>query len=341
MPFGNIDKCLNNRALQIACAGPIISSALIRLSVTLLATAICGTIILCTVRNSLAAESGIVDFARDVAPILESRCVSCHQGDNAKGGFVVGDREAVLGFVEPGDSSSSSLWTDYLTAKPVSEDPKSLVMPPAGPLPSNELAVLKLWIDEGAVWPDGYLLASAKVAMKPGEEVSKVESDGFLARAFGAIGYFHPAVIHFPIALLMFGGAAAGLSFFTGSRAQAIAFYCLVWGSLATVVSAIMGWSFATEKGFPRWDFIPNAEALADTQLLFRHRWMGVTVAALSIIVLGIAIISKKFPRHSIRHVWRIGMLVLALLVSIPGHQGGELVYGDILAKAVTRFVGK
>jgi len=34
-------------------------------------------------------------------------------------------------------------------------------------------------------------------------------------------------------------------------------------------------------------------------------------------------------------------MLVLALLVGITGHQGGELVYGDILAKAVTRFVGK
>lgn len=267
--------------------------------------------------------------------------MQCHQGDSAKGGFVVGDSEAVLGFVEPGDSASSSLWTDYLTAKPVAEDPKSLVMPPNGPLPSSELAVLKIWIDEGAVWPEGYLLASAKVEMKSGAEASKVESDGFFARAFGAIGYFHPAVIHFPIALLIFGGAAAGLSFFTGSRAQAIAFYCLLWGSLATVVSAVMGWSFAIEKGFPRWDIIPDAETLADTQLLFRHRWMGVTVAVLSVIVLGIAIIAKKFPNHSIRHVWRIGMLVLALLVSITGHQGGELVYGDILAKAVTRFVGK
>ncbi len=340
MALGNTEKSFDNLAKPIAYPEKIVRHALIRLSIASLAFAFSfGN--LCTFGNALAIESGIVDFARDVAPILEARCASCHQGDKAKGGFVVGDRDAVLGYIEPRDTASSSLWTDYLTAKPVKEDPKSLVMPPSGPLPPHELAVLKLWIDEGAAWPDGYLLANVKVATTPIEETSTTKSEGVFARAFGAIGYFHPAVIHFPIALLIFGGAAAGLSFFTGSRAQAIAFYCLLWGSIATVVSAIMGWSFAIEKGFPSWDIIPDAEALADTQLLFRHRWMGVTVALLSMIILAISIVSRKFPNHSIRHVWRIGMLVLAILVSITGHQGGELVYGDILAKAVTRLVGK
>jgi uncharacterized membrane protein len=340
MALGNTEKSFNNFALSIPHSVGMLRHSLIRLSIASLAVALSfGNV--CTFGNALALESGIVDFSRDVAPILEARCASCHQGDKAKGGFVVGDRDAVLGFIELGDSASSSLWTDYLTAKPVAEDPKSLVMPPSGPLPSRELAILKLWIDEGAAWPDGYQLANVKVATTPIEETGATKSEGFLTRAFGAIGYFHPAVIHFPIALLIFGGAAAGLSFFTGSRAQAIAFYCLLWGSIATVVSAIMGWSFAIEKGFPSWDIIPDVEALADTQLLFRHRWMGVTVALLSVIILAISIVSRKFPNHSIRHVWRIGMLVLAILVSITGHQGGELVYGDILAKAVTRLVGK
>jgi uncharacterized membrane protein len=285
-------------------------------------------------------EAGVIDFKRDVAPILETRCVTCHQGDKAKGGLVIGDREALLGFLEHGDAASSSLWTDYLTAKPVVEDPKSLVMPPSGPLPANELAVLKLWIDEGAIWPEGDLLANAKLAQQSTDS-PKAASDSLLARAFGALGYFHPAVIHFPIALLVFGGAAAGLSFFTGSRAQATAFYCLLWGSFAAVLSTIMGWSFAIEKGFPSWYIIPDADALADTQLLFRHRWMGVSVAVLSVITLCVAIVARKFPASSVNHVWRIGMLVLALMVSITGHQGGELVYGDVLAKAVTRFIGK
>ena len=335
MPFGNIDRSLD----RLAKVGYL----------AIFWITMCVFVFFCSAASAQSTaivtptgtDTRIVDFERDIVPIFEDRCATCHQGDKAKGGFVVGDRDAVLGYLEPGDTSSSSLWTDYLTATPMAEDSKSLIMPPSGPLPASELAILRLWIDEGAVWPEGYLLANVKVALEPSEGADKLDSDNIFERAFGAIGYFHPAVIHFPIALLVFGGAAAGLSFFTGSRAQSIAFHCLLWGTIAAVLSATMGWSFATEKGFPRWDIIPDSDALADVQLLFRHRWMGVTVAVLSVVTLCIALVSKKFPNYSIRHVWKIGMLVLALLVSITGHQGGELVYGDILAKAVTRFVGK
>jgi len=335
MPFGNIDRSLD----RLAKVGYL----------AIFWITMCVFVFFCSAASAQSTaivtptgtDTRIVDFERDIVPIFEDRCATCHQGDKAKGGFVVGDREAVLGYLEPGDTSSSSLWTDYLTATPMAQDPKSLVMPPSGPLPPSELAILRLWIDEGAVWPEGYLLANVKVALEPSEGADKLDSDNIFERAFGAIGYFHPAVIHFPIALLVFGGAAAGLSFFTGSRAQSIAFHCLLWGTIAAVLSATMGWSFATEKGFPRWDIIPDSDALADVQLLFRHRWMGVTVAVLSVVTLCIALVSKKLPTSSFRHVWKIGMLVLALLVSITGHQGGELVYGDILAKAVTRFVGK
>jgi len=335
MPFGNIDRSLD----RLAKVGYL----------AIFWTTMCVFVFFCSAASAQSTaivtptgtDTRIVDFERDIVPIFEDRCATCHQGDKAKGGFVVGDRDAVLGYLEPGDTSSSSLWTDYLTATPVAQDSKSLVMPPSGPLPPSELAILRLWIDEGAVWPEGYLLANVKVALEPSEGADKLDSDNIFERAFGAIGYFHPAVIHFPIALLVFGGAAAGLSFFTGSRAQSIAFHCLLWGTIAAVLSATMGWSFATEKGFPRWDIIPDSDALADVQLLFRHRWMGVTVAVLSVVTLCIALVSKKLPTSSFRHVWKIGMLVLALLVSITGHQGGELVYGDILAKAITRFVGK
>ena len=289
-------------------------------------------------------SGSVIDFKRDVVPILELRCVHCHQGDNAKAGFLIGDRDAVLGYVEPGDAASSLLWTDYLTAKPVLEVSSSQVMPPAGPLTEQELGVLKSWIDEGASWPQGVMLVRAKLPTEnKNAEVDKNSSspETFFDRAFGAIGYFHPAVVHFPIALLVFGGAAAGLSFFTGSRAQSIAFYCLLWGSLSAVLASILGWSFAAEKGYARWDFIPDASSLADTQLLFRHRWTGIAVAVLSVITLCLAIIARKYPNRPIRHIWKLGMLILAVLVSITGHQGGELVYGDILEKAVSRFVGK
>jgi hypothetical protein len=37
-------------------------------------------------------------------------------------------------------------------------------------------------------------------------------------------------------------------------------------------------------------------------------------------------------------HVWKVGAMILAVLVSIVGHQGGELVYGEIFDKAIEQF---
>ncbi|MFN9414899.1 MAG: hypothetical protein ACK57V_21350, partial [Pirellula sp.] len=68
-------------------------------------------IVLClsvSVWNSSAAALGrqdtpgttkLIDFARDVAPILSARCEKCHRGDEAKAGFIIEDRDAVLGYL--------------------------------------------------------------------------------------------------------------------------------------------------------------------------------------------------------------------------------------------------
>ncbi len=45
------------------------------------------------------ATTGIVSFARDIYPIFQSRCAECHQGDDAKGGLNIQDRDAVLGYL--------------------------------------------------------------------------------------------------------------------------------------------------------------------------------------------------------------------------------------------------
>ena len=127
----------------------------------------------------------ITDFVRDIAPLLRDQCVSCHDGDKAKNGFVVGDRDALMGFVEPGDAAASSLWTDYLNQPSRDQDADSLVMPPDGPLNAMQLAVLKLWIDEGANWPDGMLVRSHE------KESPAIQIPGFASmpmKLFRAIG---------------------------------------------------------------------------------------------------------------------------------------------------------
>ena len=99
---------------------------------------------------ALSQVGSLIDFARDVHPILSAKCLECHGPDEAKNDFRVDDEETFLAYVEPEDIESSSLWTDYL----VTDDP-DMRMPPPGDdstkaLTGAELAIIKLWIEEGA-----------------------------------------------------------------------------------------------------------------------------------------------------------------------------------------------
>jgi hypothetical protein len=121
----------------------------------------------------------ITDFTRDIAPILQKQCDSCHNGDKAKNGFIVLDRVAFLGFVEPGKADVSSIWTDYLVQPSREKQLDSLVMPPEGPLKASELALIKLWIDEGAEWP-----ANETVRTESGQSLFTFRSLFFLLVAY-------------------------------------------------------------------------------------------------------------------------------------------------------------
>lgn len=274
----------------------------------------------------------LVDFVRDIAPLLESRCESCHEGDSPKGGFNVGDRDSLLGYITPGSVADSTLWTDYLMAKPATIEKQSLIMPPDGPLPKAELTLLKLWIEEGASWPEGAKLKSVPIAED--DDASKTS----VHRGFRAIGYFHPAVVHFPIALITVAAASVLLSYFLGQRFASFGYACLVIGALFAIVSAVMGWSFAEIRGFASWDTMLAADATEKQSNEFFHRWLGSATAIIGLIVCYLGSRAKQSDGSRPGHAWRIGTILLALLVGAVGHQGGELVYGDIFAKAIEQF---
>jgi len=268
----------------------------------------------------------ITDFTRDIAPILQERCVSCHNGEKARNGFVVLDRDAFLGFVEPGKTDASSMWTDYLIQASKEKQADSLVMPPDGPLKAAELALIRLWIEEGAEWP---------VADKPPTE----SATSFIRRVFLALGYFHPAMVHFPIALFVVGGFCSFLSYFLGARCQSTAFQCLVLAVLTSVMTVIMGWGFAEIKGYPAWNKMLSSNATHDEVNFFYHRWLGTLTALLGVVCVIAGLISRRNRSKSWNHGWRIGAILLAALVGLVGHQGGELVYGDIFEKAIERLL--
>lgn len=101
------------------------------------------------------AEAG-VDFAREIEPILIKRCSECHGPDKQKGELRLDSRTLALKPAKsgklamvPGKPDESELLKRVTTTDP--DD----VMPPKEPrLTAAEVASLRRWIAEGAVWPE-------------------------------------------------------------------------------------------------------------------------------------------------------------------------------------------
>jgi uncharacterized membrane protein len=267
------------------------------------------------------------DFQRDIVPLLKEKCERCHQGEKAQNGFLILDRDAVLGLIEPGNAEGSSLFTDYLDQPSKKQDKESMVMPPDGPLSISQLALIMVWINEGADWQD------------PVEKAEPKRTSSFWEKLYLAIGYFHPAMVHFPIVLYAMSGACAFISFFIKPKFQTAAYQCLVLAAATSLVTAIMGWSFAVSQGFPAWDAKLAVNATHAESTFYYHRWCGTMLPVFGI---GLALVGWSTRRnHDSKRLavfWRIGAIVLALLVALVGHQGGELVYGDIFEHALEQL---
>ena len=96
-------------------------------------------------------------FQQQVSGILEQHCISCHHGKQAKGGLDLSKRQLLL---RGGDSGTAiivgkpqeSLLIDYISGvKP--EMPKN-----GQPLSAQQVKTLSRWIQDGATWPNDYVL---------------------------------------------------------------------------------------------------------------------------------------------------------------------------------------
>lgn len=97
-----------------------------------------------------------VDFATEITPILKRNCVPCHHQGDAEGGLVL---ESHAALIKGGDSGPAVIAQDaeaslLMMRATGEEDP---LMPPeendvgASPLSAEELGLLQLWIQQGAV----------------------------------------------------------------------------------------------------------------------------------------------------------------------------------------------
>lgn len=277
-------------------------------------------------------QGRVVQFKRDISPIFAARCWECHNAKNAKSGFRIDTAESALDYIEPGDSGASTLMTEYL----LSDDP-DMLMPPAshqGPLSPAELALIRVWIDEGADWPEGYVIRA--VGSGEGDDAAVDEAEGESAgqvdpaakslpqRLWAFQGYFHPATVHFPIALLLVGGLFVLVGLRYPVLGDHVALSCLFLGTASSIVASAMGWAFAVQRGYGSWTRVDtNSE-------IFWHRWSAIIVTVLAIVISVVAIKALASGGKRLQWVWKLGLLGLAAMVGAVGHQGGELTYGEL-----------
>ena len=127
-----------------------------------------------------AAREKII-FDRDIRPILQNSCLCCHSGEKPRSHFRLDDRASALAGgdndtndIVAGDSAHSLLI--HYVARQV----KDMEMPPGGkgnPLTTEQIALLRAWIDQGANWSTTNQIASLSLSITPALRWIDVQGD--------------------------------------------------------------------------------------------------------------------------------------------------------------------
>ena len=127
------------------------------------AIAVCLAVAPAAVRGADSAPAP--NFAEDIAPLLEAKCLECHSDGIRKGELSLATRADWLSggddgpAIVEGDSAKS-----HLIEKITGPDPD---MPKNGePLSASQIELIRQWIDAGAVWPDQLVLREPSAADK-------------------------------------------------------------------------------------------------------------------------------------------------------------------------------
>jgi len=98
------------------------------------------------------AQSAPVSFTRDIAPILQQKCVTCHGPEKSKGGLqlhtfatLLKGGESKEPSITPGQPARSKLYQLLIT-----KDVEDRMPQKDDPLPPAQIAFIERWIQEGA-----------------------------------------------------------------------------------------------------------------------------------------------------------------------------------------------
>jgi len=107
---------------------------------------------LCLTAHGFSQTPAKVDFARDIQPLFRQNCIGCHGPSQANAGLRLDRRSSVM---KPGSRRvmPGSLENSFLLYR-ISGTEFGMQMPPTGPLKTEQIQLIKAWIEQGAQWPD-------------------------------------------------------------------------------------------------------------------------------------------------------------------------------------------
>jgi len=271
-------------------------------------------------RADTQTQAMAVELVPVVLSIFERSCADCHDTSRArpKGGFGnimnLAEIREDPDYIVPGEPLESELYLLVVDPEP------DFRMPPVDgdhpQLTETEARLVRQWILLGAPAsvepeePDATVVD--EIVEEAGDEIAEAAFD--LRKT---VAKAHPLLVHFPIALLLAGILAelvrkAGIQ---RERLAAAAAWCLWLGAIGAIFATISGWLNVSVAGH-------------SDETVFIHRWSGVAVAVVAVLVLLVRCWrgeNRKAPQ-----LIALGLMILLLIaITIAGHTGGELVYGE------------
>ena len=120
-----------------------------------------------------------IDFSADVKPILNKKCITCHGGVKAKGGFSLLFQEEALAPTESGKPAIIPGKPDAseMIRRLTLSDPEERMPYKHEPLTQEEITTLRLWIKQGAKWGDHWAYLPVEKVEAPELKSDWVKND--------------------------------------------------------------------------------------------------------------------------------------------------------------------
>ena len=169
-----------------------------------------------------------ISFSKQVAPIFQTKCAGCHSKTANMGGFVLTDFDSLMKGGSHGPALIPSHGSESRLVKML-EGSLQPRMPMGGQLEEQEIAAIRLWIDQGAKPDQG----AVQMDSLHEPEIPKIKAAANLSPEIGAVTFS-------PDGTLIAAGSYGSVVFFDVSKGRQV-------GQLTGITETVRSVSFSPD----------------------------------------------------------------------------------------------